>query len=84
MELLITSQDLEPLPDPKVSFHNKPLGLLNSNYQTIAKDNFNNLKTPSLFNIKQRIKSRNYNTCCNVETILKVSIFLFFLIIALN
>lgn len=82
MELVITPRDLEPLPDPKFFIHNKPLGLLNSNYQSIVKDNFTNIKASSLFNIKQRIKSRSYNTCCNVETILKISIFLIFLIIA--
>jgi len=50
-------------------------GLLNSNYKNIVKANFKSFKSYSLFNIKQRVKSNQFQTCCSIETSLKVLIF---------
>lgn len=50
-------------------------GLLNSDYKNIVKTNFKSFKSASLFNVKQRVKSGQFQTCCSVETGLKVFIF---------
>ena len=75
MELVITTQDLEPLPQKENDAVNRPLGFLNSNYQQVVKSNFSKMNSNSIFGIKQRLKSRQFNTSCSVETILKVSLF---------
>ncbi|AUC75275.1 hypothetical protein [Olleya sp. Bg11-27] len=52
-------------------------GILNSNYKSIVKQNFKNLKTTSLFSRKQHLKSWTYNrTCSIVATSLKVFLFI--------
>jgi len=83
MELLITSQDLEPLPIQKVELVNKPLGFLNSKYKQLVKRNFNKKNSRSVFGIKQQLKSKQFNTPCSVETILKVSLFFVVFLIAI-
>ena len=57
-------------------------GLLNSDYKTIVKANFKSFKSPSLFNVKQRVKSNQLQTYCSVGTGLKVLMFLIAIIIA--
>ncbi|ULC60431.1 hypothetical protein MBM09_05445 [Flaviramulus sp. BrNp1-15] len=83
MELVLTTQDLQPLPEPIVlEKYIKPEGILNSNYKVIAKENLKNTTSKSIFAIKQRIKSRQYQITSGIETALKVSVFaLIFLII---
>jgi len=76
MELVITSQDLEPLPIQKEEPVNKPLGFLTSNYKQIVKSNFNKVNSNTIFGIRQRIKSRQHSTNYSIETILKVSLIL--------
>jgi hypothetical protein len=75
MELLIT-QELEPLPirNLKREFET-PEGLLNSNYKKVVKCNLNNRNSNSIFGIKQRVKSRQYQFTSSIETLLKVSVF---------
>ncbi len=84
MELLVTSQDIEPLPETGLSVHNGPSGILNSKYKAIVKKNFSSLRKPSLFSIKQRLKSKQYSTCCSMGAILKISLFVVGLILAYN
>lgn len=84
MELVLSTQELEPESDPRSFTHNRPLGILNSNYQNIVKHNFTNQNKPSLFSTKQRLKSSRYNICSGVETTLKVSIFFIALLLAFN
>ncbi|MFK7782521.1 hypothetical protein [Psychroserpens sp.] len=83
MELVIT-QDLEPLP---ISNLNKefeaPKGILNSSYKNVAKCNLNSFKTTSIFGIKRRIKSRQYQFTSSIETLLKVSVFVITLAVIL-
>lgn len=83
MELVITPQDLEPLPKQEISTVTKPLGFLTSQYKKGVKSNFFSSKKTSLFGIKQRLKSKNYSTCCSVGTVLKVSVFVIGTLIAL-
>lgn len=73
MESIITNQD-----------HNAYSGLLNSNYKAIVKQNFKDLKSNSLFSLKQRIRSNQFQTSSSIETTLKVALFLVALIIAFN
>jgi len=84
MELVITSQDLEPLPKKKEALVNKPLGFLTSNYKQIVINNLNTSNSHSLFGIRQHVKNRQFCANCTAETILKVSIFLVFLFFAIN
>ena len=75
MELLLTEQDLEPLPEPKEFVqHVKPEGILNSNYKKLTK-NLSHMTSQSLFGIRQRLKSSQYRFTSGAETILKVSVF---------
>ena len=75
MELLIT-QELEPLPIRRLETKfEPPVGLLNSNYKKVVKCNLNNHNSNSIFGIKQRIKSRQYQFTSSIETLLKVSVF---------
>ncbi|WP_431137237.1 hypothetical protein [Psychroserpens mesophilus] len=75
MELLIT-QELEPLPIRHLETEfETPEGLLNSNYKKVVKCNLNNLNSNSIFGIRQRVKSRQYQFTSSIETLLKVSVF---------
>lgn len=76
MELVITSQELEPLPvrDYTTEFV-RPEGLLNSNYKSVVKCNLSNTKSNSIFGIKQRVKSRQYQSASSIATVLKLSVF---------
>ena len=77
MELTVSVEDLEPLPEPKeLENYVKPEGLLNSNYQNIVKDNYTSIKEESVFVIRQRIKSFQYANSTSISTILKISVFL--------
>ncbi|GAA3609555.1 hypothetical protein Q4Q39_17065 [Flavivirga amylovorans] len=76
MELLLTEQDLEPLPEPKNFIaHTKPEGILNSNYKKLARKNLGHITSQSLFGIKQRLKYSKYRFTSATETLLKVSVF---------
>lgn len=76
MELVLTEQDLEPLPEPKeLVQHVKPEGILNSNYKKLVTKNLSQITSQSLFGIKQRLKSSQYRFTSGAETILKVSVF---------
>jgi len=80
----VTTLDLEPFPKKTLSAHNSPSGILNSEYKSIVKKNFRNMGKPSLFGIKQRLKSKQYSMNCGVEATLKISLFLIGLIFAFN
>jgi hypothetical protein len=83
MELLIT-QELEPFPIRRLkSKSERPVGLLNSNYKNVVNCNFNNPNPTSIFSVKQRVKSRQYQLTSSIETLLKVSVFLIVLTVIL-
>lgn len=77
MELLLTSQDLDPLPKRKLySELTRPGGLLNSNYKAIVRRNFSHANSTSIFGIKQREKIRQYQFTSSIDTILKLCVFI--------
>jgi len=76
MELVLTTQEFESLPEPiGLSEITKPEGILNSNYQQIVRSNYNTTTTSSIFGIRQSIKRRRYQMAPSIDTILKLSIF---------
>ena len=84
MELVLTNQDLEPLPKYRLELTpERPQGLLNSNYKSIVRCNYSRKKTNSIFGVKQRIKSRQYQFTSSIDTVLKLSVFLIALAIIL-
>lgn len=85
MELVLTTQDLEPLPKQKCDaneFLNE--GILTSSYKKEIKDNFFKSCPESVFGIKQRVKSKQYQITSSIETILKLSVFVIALVITLS
>jgi hypothetical protein len=84
MKSLVKFQSLVPFSQTQALQHNLPSGILNSNYKAVANQNFNSLKKPSLFSIKQRLKSKQYNTSYAVAGTLKVALFVVGLLIAFN
>lgn len=75
MELIIT-QELEPFPNRSLNTtFERPECLLNSNYKNVVNCNLKDLNSTSIFSIKQRIKSRQYQFTSSIETLLKVSVF---------
>lgn len=76
MELAVASQKLEPSPKRRLNTQFvRPEGLLNSNYKSVVKCNLHNTSTTSIFGIKQRVKSRQYQFTSSIDTLLKVSVF---------
>jgi len=76
MDLVLTTQDIELLPEPRREIIiNSSQGLLNSNYQKIVRENYNRLNTRSVFGVKQYVKSEQYQFTSGIETVLKLSVF---------
>ena len=76
MELVLTSQKLEPSLSPRLETEFvRPEGLLNSNYKSIVNYNLHNTTSTSIFGIKQRLKGRQYQFTSSIETLLKLSVF---------
>lgn len=75
MELVLTIEDLEPLPKQQEDLIVKPLGFLNSEYKNVVNESLNNTSSKSIFGIKQHIKSKQYQFTSSIETVLKVSTF---------
>lgn len=84
MELVLTSEDLEPLPKHKTDFITKPSGFLNSQYKSVVNKNFNSMSSKSIFGIRQRIKNRNYSRISIAENTLKLSVFLTVILLIFN
>ena len=84
MESLILKQDAEPLPIRRegeiISTYE---GILNSSYKQVAKQNFFNSNPRSVYGIKQRVKSKQYNFTSSAETIVKLVVFALVLGIAI-
>ena len=84
MELVLTHSDLEPLPRTKREafvFENE--GLLTSDYKEKTRDNFFHSNPDTVYGTKQRIKSMRYKFTSSIDTILKLSVFIIALAIAL-
>ena len=74
MELLV-NQELEFVPEPAAVSHINNQGLLNSNYKSVVKYNFSKSTTKSVFGIRQRLKSSQFNMVNHTSVILKLSVF---------
>ena len=72
---LVVNQELEFLPEPIAVPSLKDQGILNSSYQSVVKQNFNKPTPKSIFGIRQRIKSSQFNTVNHTAVILKLSVF---------
>ncbi|WP_458628909.1 hypothetical protein [Winogradskyella sp. PC D3.3] len=79
MELSLNST-LEFVPEPIEVSHFTTKGLLNSNYKSIVKHNFKTLGAKSVFGIRQRTKTIQFNTVNHMAVILKLSVFAIFFI----
>ncbi|MCT4630698.1 hypothetical protein [Winogradskyella sp.] len=73
---LVLNQELEALPEPIAVSYNTTKGLLNSNYKTIVKQNYSKSTSTSVFGIRQRIKSSQFNKVNHTAAILKMSVFI--------
>ncbi len=77
MELVMSRQGIETAFELReVEEYIKPGGLLNSNYQIVAKSNLENIEADSVFGVRQRVKSYHYRTTSGIETLLKVLVFM--------
>lgn len=72
---LVLNQKLETVPEPIVVSHFTTNGLLNSNYKSIVKKNYSKSTTKSVFGIRQRLKSSQFNMVNHTAAILKLSVF---------
>jgi hypothetical protein len=84
MELVLTTQEIEPLPKRTIKpfiFNNE--GILSSSYKEEINENFFNSNPKSVFGIKQRVKSKQYRATYGISAILKLSVFVAFITIAL-
>lgn len=84
MELVLTTEDLEPLPKQQEDLITEPSGFLNSEYKSVVNQSLNNVSSKSIFGIRQRIKSRSYITSCVIGTTLKLSVFLTLIFLIFN
>lgn len=76
MALVLTSSNLEPFPARDISVSiDRPSGLLTSSYKLVAAKNFENVRSASLFGVRQRVKNQQILNSAAVETILKLSVF---------
>ena len=72
---LVLNQELEFVPEPIEVSQKSSRGLLNSNYKSVVKHNFSKSTAKSVFGIRQRIKSSQFNKVDHVAAILKLSVF---------
>lgn len=85
MELVLTTQDLDPLPrHEEGTFNLENNGLLNSNFKQVSRNNFNNFNSNSVFGRRQLVKRNKFIHTTSVETIIKVSLFVIITIITLS
>lgn len=76
MELVLTQVDYDPLPKQEPEpFIFKNEGILTSSYKKEIQDNFFHSKPSSVFGIKQRLKSKQYQYSPSIDAILKLSVF---------
>jgi len=72
---LVLNQELETELEPINVHHFTSRGLLNSNYKSVVKQNFKTSTTKSVFGIRQRLKSSQFNMINHTAVILKLSAF---------
>ncbi len=72
---LVLNQELETELESINVRHFTSHGLLNSNYKSVVKQNFKKSTTKSVFGIRQRLKSSQFNMINHTAVILKLSVF---------
>lgn len=85
MELVLSTQDLEPLPKSQsapFTFNNE--GLLTSAYKQEIQSNFFQSNPKSVFGTKQRIKSHLYKYPLGIDVVLKLTIFVIAIVAVVN
>jgi len=77
MELIITNTTSQSLSKRRIiEKETQPDGILNSSYKQIVNQNLKSASPNTVFGIKQRVKSLQFQTTSTaVETLLKLSIF---------
>lgn len=84
MELVLSSENVEPLPSQKEDLIIKPSNFLNSSYKNIVKQNYMKQNSSSVFGIRQRVKSHYFSSPSITETTLKLSLFLTLILLIFN
>ncbi|WP_298239287.1 hypothetical protein [uncultured Algibacter sp.] len=84
MELVLSSENVEPLPSQKEDLIVKPSNFLNSSYKNIVKQNYTKQNSASVFGIRQRVKSHLFSSPTAAETTLKLSLFLALILLVFN
>ena len=84
MELVLSSENVEPLPSQNEDCIIKPSNFLNSSYKNIVKQNYTKKNNRSVFGIRQHMKSHLFNSPSTTETALKLSLFLGLLLLIFN
>jgi hypothetical protein len=84
MELVLSSENVEPLPSQKEDLIIKPSNFLNSSYKNIVKQNYMKQNSSSVFGIRQRVKSHHFSSPSTTETTLKLSLFLTLILLIFN
>ncbi|MCO4822188.1 MAG: hypothetical protein KC469_08975 [Flavobacteriaceae bacterium] len=85
MELVVSTQDLEPLPKPQSApfiFNNE--GLLTSAYKEKIQSNFFQSNPKSIFGTKQRVKSQLYKSPIAIDVVLKLTVFVIAIVAVIN
>ena len=80
MELAI-HQELEAVSHKATAANFTTKGLLNSNYKSVVSKNFSKTSRPSIFNIRQDVKSSQFRNVNHIAAILKLSVFFIALVI---
>ena len=77
MELIITNTTSQSLSKRRIiEKESQPEGILNSNYKQIVNQNLKSASPNTVFGIKQRVKSLQFQTTSSAtETLLKLSVF---------
>ena len=77
MDILVSQHESKVFTTPeKENVHNKPLGILTSEFKSVANQNSENLEINSIYSNKQMVKSRLYQLNSGVEFVLRVAVFL--------
>ena len=78
MELVLTTQDLDPLPsDVKCEFEPSNQGILNTSYKRIARANLLSSNPESVSSVRKRIRSQRLcNTIITPDAFLKFALFM--------
>ncbi|GAA4268183.1 hypothetical protein [Hyunsoonleella aestuarii] len=84
MELVLSSENVEPLPRQKEDLIVKPSNFLNSSYKNVVESNYSKMNSNSLFGIRQSVKSHFFVSSSVAATAIKLSVFLTIALLILN